>query len=630
MRFLDSPTRNLFFTGKGGVGKTSVACATAIMLADRGKRVLLVSTDPASNLDEVLGTPLASQPTAVVSVAKLWAMNIDPEQAAAEYRERMVSPYRGVLPEAAVQSMEEQFSGSCTLEIAAFDEFAKLLGDADTTIEFDHVIFDTAPTGHTLRLLTLPSAWAGFMETNTSGTSCLGPLAGLQAQQAIYKSTVEALSDGDKTTLVLVTRPELSALREADRTRAELKGLGVENQHLVINGVFSAQDDSDPIAVAMQNRYEQALSDMPESLAALQKTTIPLSPTSLVGIDSLRRIGSDLGQRGFVTRSFSTYEPQETERLPSVQTLFEELGEQSHGVILTMGKGGVGKTSVAAAIAVALAERGSQVRLTTTDPAAHLQAVMAEDELEGLTVSRIDPAQVTAAYREEVMHAAGAGLDEQGKALLEEDLRSPCTEEIAVFRAFAQAVAEGEDGFVVLDTAPTGHTILLLDSALAYHREVTRQANQMPECVEKLLPRLRDPDYTRVLVVTLPESTPVHEAAKLQQDLRRAEIEPYAWIINQSLSPIVVRDPVLLGRQLSERPLIQEVVTNHAQRAYLIPWQAQSPTGLNGLRALNPKQRPRCTDLETPSGGSMAGDCTDDSLPIQSSSGIRTHDSHQG
>jgi arsenite-transporting ATPase len=211
---------------------------------------------------------------------------------------------------------------------------------------------------------------------------------------------------------------------------------------------------------------------------------------------------------------------------------------------------------------------------------------LAEEEMDGLTVSRIDPAEVTAAYRDEVMRTAGANLDEQGKALLDEDLRSPCTEEIAVFRAFAHAVAQGEDGFVVLDTAPTGHTILLLDSAMAYHREVTRQSNQMPEYVEKLLPRLRDPDFTRVLVVTLPESTPVHEAARLQQDLRRAGIEPFAWVINQSLSPLVVRDPILVGRQRSEKPLIDEVVSELSRRTVLIRWLIDSPTGLSGLHQL--------------------------------------------
>jgi arsenite-transporting ATPase len=581
MKHLEHPTRILFFTGKGGVGKTSVACASAVKLADRGKRVLLVSTDPASNLDEVLGVTLGHQPTPIPDVPGLSAMNLDPEQAAADYRERMVGPYRGLLPQEAVASMEEQFSGSCTLGIAAFDEFSRLLGDADATSEYDHVIFDTAPTGHTLRLLTLPSAWSGFMETNTTGTSCLGPLAGLQAQQRLYQQTVKALADPQTTTLVLVTRPEASAFREAARTSGELAALGVKNQHLVINGVFQAQDQTDSLAVAMQAGANAAMQEIPETVADLPRSVIPLSMNGVLGIEALRNLGQTFSSLAETTRNLSAQELP-----PSLGALIDDLVSPGHGVILTMGKGGVGKTTVAAAVAVALAERGYRVHLSTTDPAAHVAAMITADDLPNLTVSRIDPVAETKRYSDEVMNTAGASLDQQGKALLEEDLRSPCTEEIAVFRAFAEAVAEGNDRFVVLDTAPTGHTILLLDAALAYHREVTRQSTQMPESVEQLLPRLRNPDFTRVLIVTLPEATPVHEAAALQRDLRRAQIEPYAWVINQSLSPLIVTDPILLGRQNHELRFISEVVQEQSQRTVLIPWRPTPPVGREGLLSL--------------------------------------------
>ena len=580
MKFLDHPTRNLFFTGKGGVGKTSMACAAAVRLADAGKKVLLVSTDPASNLDEVLGTDLGNHPTPVASVPGLYAMNLDPEQSAAEYRERIVGPYRSLLPAAAIASMEEQFSGSCTLEIAAFDEFSRLLGDASATSEFDHVLFDTAPTGHTLRLLTLPSAWAGFMESNTTGTSCLGPLAGLQAQQALYQETVRALGDQLITTLVLVARAETTALREAARTSKELAALGVHNQHLVVNGVFKATNIDDPYAVAMQQRGEQALLEMPKELSGFPCTTIPLSSAGILGVDSLRLLGQSRPVPPSPSESSSLDVP------PLFGELIDDLAEHGHGVILAMGKGGVGKTTVAAAVAVALAERGFPVHLSTTDPAAHIAAAVAGETLANLTVSRIDPAVETANYSAEVMSNAGRGLDEQGKALLAEDLRSPCTEEIAVFRAFAAAVASGNECFVVLDTAPTGHTILLLDAALAYHREVIRQSSQMPDSVQNLLPRLRDPEFTRVLIVTLPEATPVHEAAHLQRDLRRAEIEPYAWIINQSLTPLPIEDPLLRERKRQEQKFISEVTDQHARRTFLIPWQIEPPVGTEGLRRL--------------------------------------------
>lgn len=593
MKFLEHPTRNLFFTGKGGVGKTSVACATAVRLADAGKKVLLVSTDPASNLDEVLGVTLGNHPTEIPEIATLFAMNLDPEKSAAEYRERMVGPYRGLLPEAAVKSMEEQFSGSCTLEIAAFDEFSHLLGDPKATVEFDYVIFDTAPTGHTLRLLTLPSAWDDFMKKNTTGTSCLGPLAGLQAQKMMYQDSVKALSDPNVTTLVLVARAETSALREAARTSFELAELGVCNQHLVVNGVFSAIDTSDPYALALQHRGETALSAIPDSLKMFPQTIVPLSPDGILGIASLRRLGHSATQTQSISPQLSDhFEIAQTPEIgtiipmPKLGDMIDDLVAPGHGVILAMGKGGVGKTTVAAAIAVAIAERGFEVHLSTTDPAAHVAAAMNDDRLPNLSVSRIDPAVETAKYSAEVLGKAGTNLDAQGKALLEEDLRSPCTEEIAVFRAFADAVAAGTNKFVVLDTAPTGHTILLLDSALAYHREVTRQASEMPEAVEKLLPRLRDPRFTRILIVTLPEATPVHEAAALQRDLQRAEIEPFAWVVNQVLSNLPITDPLMKQRQSHEQRYIREVREVYARRMAIIPWQIEPPIGLKALSRL--------------------------------------------
>lgn len=585
MQFLLHPTRNLFFTGKGGVGKTSVACATAVRLADQGKKVLLVSTDPASNLDEVLGTQLGNHPMPVAAVPRLLAMNIDPERAAAAYRERTIGPYRSLLPAAAIASIEEQLSGSCTLEIAAFDEFSRLLGDAAATGEFEHVVFDTAPTGHTLRLLTLPSAWAGFMEQNTTGTSCLGPLAGLQAQQQLYQATVKALIDPLLTTLVLVARAEGTTLREAARTSAELAGMGVNNQHLMVNGIFNAIDRDDPYAVALEQRGGKALAELPSEIKTLPRTSIPLASGSILGIEALRALAeSTTGEQAIQVVTASDTEQVETP--PLLGEWIDELTAHGRGVILAMGKGGVGKTTVASALAVAIAERGYQVHLSTTDPAAHIAAAVAGQWLVNLTVGRIDPAEETAKYSAEVMRTAGAGLDAQGKALLEEDLRSPCTEEIAVFRAFAEAVGAGEDRFVVLDTAPTGHTVLLLDAALAYHREVVRQSSQMPASVEELLPRLRDPDFTRVLIVTLAEATPVHEAASLQSDLRRAAIEPYAWIVNQSLIPLAITDPMLLERKRHEQRYLSEVTDAHATRTALIPWQIEPPIGRAGLEQL--------------------------------------------
>ena len=578
MALPDCRTRFLFFTGKGGVGKTSLSCATGLALADAGRRVLIVSTDPASNLDEVLATGLSQSPTTIPGAPGLSALNIDPEAAARAYRERMVAPYRGILPAAAVQSMEEQFSGACTVEIAAFDEFSKLLGDSGATAGFDHVIFDTAPTGHTLRLLTLPSAWNEFIDSSTGGASCLGPLAGLEKQKALYAATVARLANPAETTVVLVSRPETAALREAERTRGELSELGVSNLHLAINGLFAAAAPGDAIADAMARRAGAALAAMPPGLAALPGSRTPFLPLGTVGLAALRLMAqpSDAGV------PLAEPNPAATELPAGLAPLVEAMAEAGHGVIMTMGKGGVGKTTVAAALALALAKRGNRVTLSTTDPAAHVAATM-DGAVPGLTVTRIDPAREVADYSRDVLMRAGASLDASGRAMLEEDLRSPCTEEIAVFRAFARTVEAGQEGFVVLDTAPTGHTILLLDAAEAYHREVMRTQGDMPEAVRQLLPRLRDKTYTRVLIVTLPEATPVHEAERLQGDLARAGIEPYAWVINQSLLASGTRDPLLRQRGAYEIPFIQRVADSQGAKTALIPWLAEAPVGEHGL-----------------------------------------------
>lgn len=568
MLLTENPPRFLFFTGKGGVGKTTISSATALELAEAGRRVLLVSTDPASNLDEVLGCTLSNSPRAVPGLPGLSALDIDPVAAAKAYRDRVLAPYRGVLPQVAIRSIEEQLSGACTVEIAAFDEFAALLADPSATADFDHVVFDTAPTGHTLRLLELPSAWTGFLDDNVGGTSCLGPLSGLGEQRALYQAARHALADGDQTLLVLVTRPEPAALKEAERSQVELQALGIARQRLVINGVFQATEPGDPLARALQDRGEQALQDMPPGLARLPRQEIPLMPFGLVGLDALRALAGTTPPPpppAFVKGP----------RFATLDSLLPAIEAGGRGLIFTMGKGGVGKTTVAATVATTLARRGHAVHLSTTDPAAHIaEAVEALGHSRtNLRISRIDPKVETAAYRDEVVRTAGAGLDEQARLLLEEDLRSPCTEEIAVFRAFARVVAEAEDRFVVLDTAPSGHTLLLLDAAESYHREVQKKAGSATPEVQQLLPRLRDPGYTKILLVTLPEATPVHEAKALQDDLARAGIHPTAWVINQSLAPLEPHDPVLVSRRASEAPWLAEVAALGLPFV-VVPWMA--------------------------------------------------------
>lgn len=580
-------TRFLFFTGKGGVGKTSLSCALALKLVEAGRRVLVVSTDPASNLDEVLETRLGGAATPVAGAPGLHAINIDPVAAAAAYRARVIGPMRGLLPVAALRSMEEQLSGSCTVEIAAFDEFAGLIGHPATTAAYDHVIFDTAPTGHTLRLMGLAQAWDQFLDRNTSGTSCLGPLAGLEKQRGIYEATVKTLADAAATTFVLVSGPQRAALREAERTATELRALGVGNQCLVINGLFATNCSGDPTAQALQQRGASALAAADAFIRSQPSFTVPLRPINILGLAGLRALldEADAAEAAAIGPA-AAVPPWAPPAMESLDTLVTAIARQGHGVVLTMGKGGVGKTTVAAAIAVLLARRGHAVHLSTTDPAAHVAQTLA-GQVEGLTLGQIDPAAETADYQAEVLRVQGAALDAAGRALLEEDLRSPCTEEIAVFRAFAREVGQGADRFVVLDTAPTGHTLLLLDASEAYQRELARQAHRtQPAEVRQLSARLRDPGFTHILLVTLPEATPVHEAAALQADLRRAQIEPYAWVINQSLRGCGSCDPLLRRREASEHSYVTEVVEKHARRTAWLPWQPEEPVGPAALARL--------------------------------------------
>ncbi|MCZ8179071.1 MAG: arsenical pump-driving ATPase [Rhizobium sp.] len=582
MKLLHKPTRHLFFTGKGGVGKTSLSCAAAIALADKGLNVLLVSTDPASNLDEMLGLTLGSEPTPVPGVPRLYAMNIDPESAAEEYRARVLDQMAPDASDEDRATVREQLSGACTTEIAAFDEFVGLL--AEDNPRFDHIIFDTAPTGHTPRLLSLPKAWTGFLEANERGASCLGPHSGLKMQEDRFRQALACLGDSARTTIVLVTRADRGAIREAARTAGELCELGLSNQMLAVNGCFTPTDPSDQVAAAFAAEQTKALTDLPATLASLSRDEIALKPFDMVGLAALRALLSDTALTPPADAADDTFE---NPALPRLATLVGEIAASGKGLVMVMGKGGVGKTTVAAAVAVGLASRGHTVHLTTTDPAAHLSFVVGADALPGLSVDRIDPAAETARYIEKIMATKGRDLDDDGKALLREDLASPCTEEVAVFHAFARVVGEARTSFVVIDTAPTGHTLLLLDATGAYHRQMTRHiAEDAPGRMVTPLMRLQDPAYTRVLLVTLPETTPVSEASALQDDLRRAGIEPYGWVVNKAMAITGTRDPLLRARIRGEKVQIERVKRDCASRVYGLDFRPVAPLGLPALLQL--------------------------------------------
>ncbi|MBL8337857.1 MAG: arsenical pump-driving ATPase [Rhodoferax sp.] len=582
MNWLEHPSRFLFFTGKGGVGKTSISTATAIALADAGQRILLVSTDAASNLDEMLGVTLSNTPVPVPGVPGLELVNIDPDAAADHYRSRVLAQ----MPNATAEEQSkvlEQLSGACTTEIASFDEFSSLLaGGAE---RFDHVVFDTAPSGHTLRLLSLPKAWSGFLEGNDRGASCLGPHSGLKMQEARFNQALEALTDPSLTGVVLVARPEAGALAEAGRTAKELQELELTRQWLVLNAVYQPTLADDPVSQAVARQGEQALAAMPAVLRTLPQARVPLRSFDSVGLPALRALlNDDLAGTLPAAEAPASAEAMD---LPSLARLIEQLSGQGRGLVMVMGKGGVGKTTIAAALALGLVSKGHTVRLTTTDPAAHLELTL-EASVDGLQVSRIDPKAETRRYIDKMMATKGKGLDAQERALLLEDLKSPCTEEVAVFHAFSHMVAQASSGFVVMDTAPTGHSLLLMDATGAYHRQMLQGLGERTNArIVTPLMRLQDPKYTQVILVTLPETTPVSQASALQDDLRRAGVEPYAWVLNRSLLAAGPRDPLLQARLSGESRQIERIRQGRlAQQLFVLPWQAQPPVGVTALRAL--------------------------------------------
>ncbi|NFG61714.1 arsenical pump-driving ATPase [Clostridium sp. CMCC3677] len=562
-------TKYLFFTGKGGVGKTSTACAVAVNLADLGKKIMLVSTDPASNLQDVFDTELNNKGVKIKDVPNLKVANFSPEDAAAEYRESVIAPYRGKLPEAVLNNMEEQLSGSCTVEIAAFNEFSLMITDKSVSNEYDHIIFDTAPTGHTLRMLQLPSAWSNFISESTHGASCLGQLAGLEDKKEMYKKAVNTLADKEKTTLILVSRPEITPLKEAERASKELQDIGVENQVLIVNGVLQQCDDY--LSKSIYEKQQNALKDIPEGLKDIKTFEIPLRPYNITGLENVRSLLKD---NSIVIDN----EILNVTEIPKLNSIIEDLYKNDKKVIFTMGKGGVGKTTIAAAIALGLSKKGKKVHLTTTDPAGHLKFVL--DESYGISLSNIDEKEELEKYKEEVLAKARENnMSEEDIAYVEEDLRSPCTQEIAVFRAFAEIVERSENEVVVIDTAPTGHTLLLLESTESYNREIVRSEGDIPESVIKLLPKLKNDKETEVIIVTLAETTPVYEAMRLQKDLNRAEIYSKWWVINSSLYATNTSNDILKGKASNEIKWINKVDKISNGNFAVIQWKAEEVKG---------------------------------------------------
>ena len=573
----NSKARYLFFTGKGGVGKTSLACATALELAGSGKSVLLISTDPTSNLKDVLDCPVDEQIRQVAGAEHLYAININPENAAEEYRNRVIQPLTGMASKQEIKKIREDLSGACTTEIASFDEFSRFVTGEHEEQKFDVVIFDTAPTGHTLRLLELPAAWTDFTEENPDGASCLGPASALKSSRERYQTVVKNLRDGSLSCFYIVARPDKSSLKEASRTSNELLLLGMNHQKLCINGVFRATDNRDDLAMKIEAMAGEFLNAIPDNLKALPVETYPLLPYNLLGVQKLRSLFHPELQQSIAWEMMSGPEGSHAE-LAGIRELSEELCKnRQHGLIMTMGKGGVGKTIAATTIAVMLARKGLEVLLTTTDPAAHIQDFIAQlSEIPPtLIIERIDPKTETQRYTEKILGQRGQGKSEEARKLIMEDLKSPCTEEVAVFHAFSKAISQAKRKFVVIDTAPTGHTLLLLDTTGSYHRDIMRN-NLNAGRMRTPYMALQDPELSKIILVSLPETTPMREAASLQDDLKRAGIRPFCWLINQSLSMVKgLSDPLLKSRAAAETEVIKTIKIRYANRTFGIPFLAE-------------------------------------------------------
>ena len=559
-------SKYLFFTGKGGVGKTSTACATAVALADEGKKVLLISTDPASNLQDVFETELDGKAKPIKGVDNLEVINLDPLEAAHNYKESVVAPFRGKLPDSVIESMEEQLSGSCTVEIAAFNEFSNFITNSKLNTDYNHIIFDTAPTGHTLRMLQLPSAWTDFISESTHGASCLGQLSGLESKKEIYKKAVENLSDKSLTTLVLVTRPDKTPLNEVARASKELSEIGIKNQILVINGILENYDDD--LSESIFNKQKLALENMPEMLTEFDTYTIALRSYNITGIDSIRNL--------LKKDQINEQKVEVKGKLFNLDDVVSDLVKNNRKVIFTMGKGGVGKTTIASSVALKLSKLGKKVHLATTDPADHIKFMI--DSSSGISMSHIDEKEELKKYQDEILENARKTMSEDDVAYIEEDLRSPCTQEIAVFRAFAELVEKADDEIVVIDTAPTGHTLLLLDSTLSYHQEVQRTQGQVPESVKNLLPRLRG-EETEVLIVSLAEATPFYEASRLEEDLTRASIHTNWWIVNSSLYRANPGNKMLSAKANEEVKWINKILDHTSGKLAVIEWTKEDLCG---------------------------------------------------
>lgn len=575
-------TQYLFFSGKGGVGKTTMACATAVHYAEKGQKTLIITTDPASNLADVFETEIGHKITPL-GVPNLWGMEISPEKATEEYRERILSPMREVMPDDVMKVLEEQFNSPCTTEIASFDRFVDFIaGDPSNNGErYDIIIFDTAPTGHTIRLLELPVDWSKHIEESAkgSGNTCIGPVASIQESKKRYDEATGLLGDPVRTKFIFVLQPEKTSIYETKRSSEELKTIGVKTIELIINGILPREVCEHPF---FQKRYEmqQQYLKKIEEVFHVPKKLIYQRDGEIKGIDRIRNIASDLfgiNEASFQLESKAKLKPASfIMGFDPILNLILPHG-QTRAIFFT-GKGGVGKTTVSCITAYYLASRGYKTLLLTTDPASHIGEVLEQkvddriqkvEGVDNLWAVIIDQKRAVEEYKQRILNEAKQKYSEDMLTAIREELESPCTEEMAAFEKFMNYVESDEYDLVIFDTAPTGHTLRLLELPFDYSEQVglmvttTEKSegvkSETQKRLDRIIARMKDPDRSVFAFVVYPESTPVMEAYRAMLDLKEAGIPTQFVVANQVLLPEYCTNEYFSRRRLMQEKYLAEI-----------------------------------------------------------------------
>ncbi len=568
-------TKFLFFSGKGGVGKTTMSCATAIHYAKEGKKTLIITTDPASNLADVFEQPIGHKITPIKSVENLAAMELDPDKATNEYKEKTLAPLRDLIPLESFKVLEEQLNSPCTAEMASFDRFTDFVQDG----KFDIVIFDTAPTGHTLRLLELPVEWSGVIEKaakdNSGGQTCIGPAAALAESKAKFDRAISAMRNPDMTTFVFVLRPESTPIYEAKRSISELNKLGINSQEIIVNGVYPEKACDNPFMIARFMKQQQFLHTIMEKFP-LPAKVVELGSEEIKGIASLTDMSEKLfnnptilSKYNFINKTVDkiTTTNGSLQSNKAITKLLTPLNGQKR-VIFFAGKGGVGKTSVSAATALWVAHAGYKTLLLTTDPASHLKQVFDQEVTERPTLvegeknlwfTHIDAKKAVEEYKENILNEARKKYDANRVIAIEEELNSPCTEEMAIFEKFIEFVARKDFDVIVFDTAPTGHTLRLLEMPVDWNKQLeiktftTTGETEVDKITKsrfkEVIDLLQDSDKTTFSFVMYPESTPIEEASRAMTELLSINVPTSLIIANQILAESVVTNDYLRQRK---------------------------------------------------------------------------------